>query len=197
MKTDEIAPLTNPSSSLNRQPEIYRKRHEHPINQEKALLRQDVITTSPLDHAQLNSIDQTIDSTHEFAQQVRNVHITMDTIEKNLQQMRAVLESIVKIYPPYPPESVQRVEALRQFRALRNMIDKLANPTPQNRLEKIMNAPDTTSLSDDGLLRLKVRGKELRIHHQPVHTGQSGLKIPEASKDMSDDQLLAEMLPHF
>jgi hypothetical protein len=189
MKTDEIAPLTTPSSNINRQPGSYQKRHEHPSNQGPASFKQDVITTSPLDHAQLNRIDQTIDSAHEFAQQVRNVHITMDAIGQNLEQMRAALESIVKIYPPYPPESVQRVEALRQFSALRNMIDKLANPAHQNRHGKISNTPDTTSLPNNGLLRLKVRGKDLIIHHQPVHTGQSGLNIPEVSEDMSDEQL--------
>ncbi len=189
MKTDEIVPLTNLSSNVNRQTEIYQKRHEHPTNQRTALFGQDVITTSPLDHARLNRIDQTIDSAHEFAHQVRNVHITMDTIEQNLQQMRTALESIVKIYPPYPPESVQRVEALRQFSALRNMIDKLANPTHQNRHEKIMGSFDTTPLPKDGLLRLQVQGEDLRIHHQPVHTGQSGLNIPEASDDMSDKHL--------
>ena len=189
MKTDEIAPLTNPSSDVSRHLESYQKRSEHPANQRPASFRQDVITTSPLDHVQLNRIDQTIDSAHEFAQQVRNVHMAMDTIEQNLEQMRVALESIVKIYPPYPPESVQRVEALRQFSALRNMIDKLANPAHQNRHEKIINTSDTVSLPNDGLLRLKVRGKDVRIHHQPVHTGQSGLNIPEASEKMSDEHL--------
>lgn len=100
-----------------------------------------------------------------FSRQIHQLDKTMETIDTQLGEMRASLERIVKQYPPYPPESAERIENLRRFSTLRKIIDQLTIPH-------------------------QVDGLEKRPKDQQRYFGNNGLRIPEIGPDAGDDQIL-------
>ena len=101
----------------------------------------------------------------DLSRQIHLLDQTMGTIDTQLGEMRASLENIVKQYPPYPPESAERIENLRRFSTLRKIIDQLTIPRQVDGLEKMPK-------------------------DQEPYFGNDGLSIPEIGPDANDDQIL-------
>ena len=92
----------------------------------------------------------------DLSQQVHSIDRTMSTLDRHLGDMRKSLEKIVKQYPPYPPESAERIENLRRFNALRKIIEQLTFPHKENDPDIITEnrnqvvGPDAISLPEIG-----------------------------------------------
>ncbi len=143
----------------------------------------------PLDHIKYNKLETNNIQSQDVAKQIREVHETMKEIDGHLQQMQSHLYGIVKMYPPYPPGSSERIEALRQFSALRNMIDRLAAPAGPDSLSNIIGDPSRTPQSGEWHMSVKDQSLQLTIPHQPIHSGEGGLDLPAPGDVGSDAQL--------
>jgi hypothetical protein len=111
----------------------------------------------------------------------------MESIDSHLSEMRAKLEHIVKIYPPYPPGSADRIDALRQFSALRKIIDQMTRSAGDDGMTNILSSTDDPA-GGAGLATPSAENK-LYLKRQPLHPGQGGLDIPDISINASDDQI--------
>ena len=110
-----------------------------------------------------------------LSQQIEKISKTMETVERYIGAMETSLNAITKQFPPYPPESTERIELLRQFNTLRKMIDQLTIP-----------------VDDIASLRMQVPAAERQgfvFFPQPLHTGKNSLDIPEVEMGIKDEQL--------
>jgi hypothetical protein len=117
------------------------------------------------DHIKMNMQQRAKTRFGHLSRQIRQIDKTMETIDTRLGEMRASLERIVKQYPPYPPDSAERIENLRRFSTLRKIIDRLTIPRQLEGLEKIPK-------------------------DQKSYLDNNGLHIPEIGPDASDHQII-------
>jgi hypothetical protein len=124
MKTGEI------SSTIASSAQPFRKyaspRTASSIVPPQNAFKGDTVRKPQLDHIHFNKIEASNALAADISLMIRKVNQSMEAISSHLEEMRTSLESVVKIYPPYPPGSSERIEALRKFSALRNMIDQTA-----------------------------------------------------------------------
>lgn len=125
----------------------------------------------------------------EFNAVVKSIRIAdtaMGEIEANVEQMASEVELFLKQYPPYPPGSDDRVAYLNRFAMLRKQIDKLTIPQDAG-ARSIIGREDGGS----GDWEIEISGHKAgpTIRHQPVHTGEEGLALPEISPDASEEQI--------
>lgn len=113
------------------------------------------------------------DSLATVATSVKHADTAMATINEYVAQMKAQLENIVKMWPPYPPGSQERIEYLRQFAEIRRQIDALTIP-PDLGAQQIMSALPAGNWS----VQIGENGASAVIRKQEVHTGPTGLNIP-------------------
>ncbi|MFZ1987057.1 MAG: hypothetical protein WAU91_21775 [Desulfatitalea sp.] len=144
------------------------------------------VTTPSPDRILINELEGANDEIRTIAQQIRAVDYTMGTIEKNLQQMTASLEEIVKQYPPYLQNNEERITALRQFGGLRQLIDQLTMPPPDDSPSKILGDKKRFAEAGDWELTIAKDQPPVIIRHQPVHSGVDGLNLPALATDASD-----------
>ncbi len=78
--------------------------------------------------AGLADIDAMKEKRNAVAMTVRQVDTTMDAIDENITQMKDQLLQIVKQYPPFPPDSQDRMNILRNFGQMRRLIERLSFP---------------------------------------------------------------------
>lgn len=150
----------------------------------------DTETKLSKNHVQYSKVIGANDQAQAVARQIREVDETMRQVEGHVQQMKTTLEDVVKVFPPYPKESTERIEALKQFSSIRKMIDQLTFPPPDDSPAKILGDPQASDQAGDWQLENgKGRQVSLTIQRQPIHTGAGGLDIPALSTDASDDQL--------
>ena len=131
---------------------------------------------------------------YEIIQGIRTVDETMQQIGHHLNGMKHAVETILKNYPPFPVDNHDRVTQLRQFSALRKMIDQLTLPPKEDDSpavilgdhQKHATAGDWEYLPAVGMQKLVVR-------HQPVHSGEQGLDLPDLAVDASDEDLADAM----
>lgn len=102
---------------------------------------------------------------HDLSQQIHQIDQAMGTIDKKLGEMCASLERILKQYPPYPPESAERIEGLRRFSALRKIIDQLTFPR-------------------------QVESQEKTLEGRKNYFGNDELNISDIGPDAGDDQII-------
>lgn len=74
---------------------------------------------------------------------IRTADRAMEGKSGVLQQMHVALEEVRKSYPPFPPGSEERVRRLRQYTALRAMIDRLTIPPDESAAPKPHRDPET------------------------------------------------------
>ena len=79
----------------------------------------DTTTPRPLYQA-LSTVKDHLNAVAETARQAGS---TMDAIGQTVTKMKGVLEGIVKIYPPYPPGSEERVQKRKGLRIIVRDID--------------------------------------------------------------------------
>ena len=118
------------------------------------------------------------------ARSVRIADNAMGEIGKAVDALKTTLEGIVKNYPPFPPGSEERVKLLRSYSGIRKQIDQLTIP-PDKAAQKIMADPGisgtqgwTIAIGSDGIVRT--------VRKEQVHTGPTGLNIPQLSENSSD-----------
>ena len=68
---------------------------------------------------------------NDLAQSERRFNEGLNQIQDLVGRMKALLETIVKNYPPFPPGSEERVRILKSYSTLREMIDRLTIPPPE------------------------------------------------------------------
>ncbi|MBI5063910.1 MAG: hypothetical protein HZB87_10735 [Desulfatitalea sp.] len=144
------------------------------------------VTTPSTDRILINELEGANEEIRVVARQIREVDHTMEVISQNLEKMSASLEIIVKNYPPYLQDSKERVTALRQFVGLRQMIDQLTFPPPDDSPAKILGDSKQFAAAGDWELSVGKGHTPVTIRHQPVHSGADGLDLPELMIDSPD-----------
>lgn len=71
------------------------------------------------------------DEALRVAQSVRQADRGLGQVGELLQGMRQEAETLLKIYPPYPPGSERRVEYLNSINGLRQQLEAMTFPTPE------------------------------------------------------------------
>ena len=71
------------------------------------------------------------DSSNEVAQKQRTSDKMLKGAEDYVDHMKAQLERIIKNFPPFPPESTERIKLLRSYAGFRKLIDQLTIPPPE------------------------------------------------------------------
>ena len=71
------------------------------------------------------------DSSNEVAQKQRTSDKILKGVEDYVDHMKAQLERIIKNFPPFPPESAERIRLLRSYAGFRRLIDQLTIPPPE------------------------------------------------------------------
>lgn len=119
----------------------------------------------------------------------------MQTIDTQLENVQHRLEQIIKVYPPYPPESMERINVLRQFSALRIMIDRLANPQEADCMVNILGNPEENPSAGPWQLTDGTQSLYVHIHPQPVHSGKGGLNLVQDETSQADEKQTDNQLP--
>jgi flagellin-like hook-associated protein FlgL len=137
-------------------------------------------------YKKLNAIN---DSLNSVAINVRAADSAMEAIGKVIDQMKATLEVIVKNYPPFPAGSEERAKLLSSFNSLRKQIDQLTIPPKNKGAMKILADPAVNKDAGDWGVILGEDGQTLTLHNQQVHTGETGLNIPEIPENATDEMI--------
>jgi len=138
-------------------------------------------------HADFTKI-QTLNAT--FNSVAANIHTAdnaIETIERNIDKMHEKLKTHVKNYPPFLPGSEERVQLLKRFQFFRKQIDEMTVPPDYKDAMRIMADPFSNpetgeweiSFGEDSLYKI--------ITRKEVHTGPTGLDIPELPEGATDD----------
>jgi flagellin-like hook-associated protein FlgL len=128
---------------------------------------------------------------NSVAMRIRVADSTMGKIETIIDRMKEELGRIIKNYPPFPPGSEERVKFLRSFKALRQEIDQLSFSTTDEAASKITADPAVASQAGDSNAVTSGNGTRLTVHSQQVHTGPTGLNIPELPESATDEEINA------
>ena len=136
----------------------------------------------------LQAFNATLNS---LATSIRVGDSTMGKIETFIDRMIEQLGSIIKNYPPFPPESEERCKFLRAFAALRNQIDQLSFSPKDEGALKITADPAVVPQAGDGNVVIGGNGPPVTIHSQQVHTGPTGLDIHELPESATDKEISA------
>lgn len=187
MKAEEIAPVQMPGGTYDQQQEKTNPSHRQRTSPQTSDFDTETIRTPSQDRIRFNTLEKTNFEHQQIAQQIRQVNQTVETIGTHLSQMRSALEQIVKIYPPYPPGSAERIESLRQFSGIRNMIDQLTGTQPSDGISAVIAQGDP--MMDGPALHISTGGHTLHFSRQPLHPGQGGLDIPEIKSHATDGQI--------
>jgi len=117
----------------------------------------------------------------DFSQDIQVADQAMQAIDEKLQQAKADLTEIHKMFPPYPHGSQERADFLNSFKSLRMQIDKLVFPPESDTAAHILGgAPVGETPSEVGRF--------------PVNPGTGGLELVEVEKpveELGDEELPA------
>ena len=105
----------------------------------------------------------------------------MEAIEEHIDQM---IET-VKLFPPYPEgdNSEERIKMLRSFNGIRQLIDQLTIPPQDDLGQAILSDPALNpDVPDSWPVIVNERGDVKTIGRREVHTGPTGLDIPEITE---------------
>lgn len=117
---------------------------------------------------------------------IRGADQAMATIEEHLDQMI----EIVKLFPPYPEgdNAEERIKMLRSFNGIRRLIDQLTIPPGDDLGQAIMADHAANDVPDSWPVIVNERGDVKTIGRQEVHTGPTGLDVPELTEaDLTED----------
>jgi flagellin-like hook-associated protein FlgL len=112
---------------------------------------------------------------------IRGADKAMEAIEEHIDQM---IET-VKLFPPYPEgdSSEERIRMLRSFNGIRQLIDQLTIPPNDDLGQTIMSDPATNpEVPDSWPVIVNEQGDIKTIERQEVHTGPTGINIPERTE---------------
>jgi hypothetical protein len=121
-------------------------------------------------------------SLESVAISIRGADLTMEAIGKHIDQMI----EIVKNFPPYPAgdTSAERAKFLQSFSGIRQLINQLTLPPKDDLGQYIMADPGSlVGPVDTWSVVIDEAGRVRTIQKQEVHTGPTGLDIPELSEE--------------
>jgi hypothetical protein len=78
----------------------------------------------------MGKLDSVTEERNVLAKSIRASDRALQAVSKTAVQMREQLDTIVKNYPPFPQDSVQRKELLMSYVSLRKEIEKMTFPPP-------------------------------------------------------------------
>ncbi|HCV44086.1 MAG TPA: hypothetical protein DGH68_11430 [Bacteroidetes bacterium] len=119
-----------------------------------------------------------------------SIHIadgSMDAIGKTMGEMKNTLETISANDPPLPIGNAERSKLLRAYGEMRRQIDQLSAPTDEG-AKKIMADPAIGG-PDDWTIVVGPNGVIRTIRKEEVHTGPTGLNIPELNENSTDVEI--------
>jgi hypothetical protein len=128
---------------------------------------------------------------NSLATSIRVANRTMGKIEILIDRMIEQFGRIIKNYPPFPPGSEERVRFLRGFSALRRQIDQLSFSLNDEGASKIMADPAVVAQAGDDNVVISGNGPRVTIHSLQVHTGPTGLNIPDLPESATDMEISA------
>lgn len=112
---------------------------------------------------------------------IRGADLSMEAIGKHVDQMI----EIVKNFPPYPAGDTaeERAKFLQSFNGIRRMIDALTLPPRDDLGQYLMANPGALAEPvDTWKVAIDEEGRVRTVQRQEVHTGPTGLDIPELSE---------------
>jgi flagellin-like hook-associated protein FlgL len=112
---------------------------------------------------------------------IRGADAAMAAIEEHIDQM---IET-VKLFPPYPEgdNSEERIRMLRSFNGIRQLIDQLTIPAKDDLGQAILSDPASNpEVPDLWPVIVNEQGDVKTIGRREVHTGPTGLNIPERTE---------------
>ncbi len=127
--------------------------------------------------------------------QVRRTEANLQALDRYLSGMKKNLVELVKMYPPYPMDSPQRVALLNQIQGLRQQVDALVFqvpsrlPFPESAQDPVA-APESTLLkpSDLGLPTLDPgNASDAQIGQALVQVEQAQTTVSQARQGMWHD----------
>jgi len=137
------------------------------------------------------------DRARVLASTIRTMDQAMEAATSTIETMKKTLNSIIKDFPPYPVGSEERVHRLRDFAALRAMIERLTIP-PEEEIQRLPAARlngEVQVQTDQWILVLEPGGSTRTVRKEDVHIGPSGLNIPELTPPESvDDRSIEQAL---
>ena len=135
------------------------------------------------------------DRARTVAATIRTLDGTMEKAGTTVDAMKRDLEVIVKNFPPYPPNSEERVKLLRSYAGLRAEIDRLTVP-PEVTAQTIAQRKELdASLSNDYTFVLEQNGTSKTVLKADVHYGPTGIYIPElVPPETVDDRSIGQAL---
>lgn len=120
------------------------------------------------------------DEASRMAQSAREMQRALQAASVTLQAMRQAVDAVLKQYPPFPPGSEQRVGYLNSVAALRQQIEAMTVPPPQDeagvviypRLDDLPEL-DPSSATDEDIAAF---ARTLQAVTQGVEAGQARLR---------------------
>ena len=137
------------------------------------------------------------DRARVLASTIRTMDQAMEAATSTIEAMKKTLNSIIKDFPPYPVGSAERVHRLRDFAALRAMIERLTIPPDEEtqRLAAARHDGEPQVQNDQWVFLIEPGGSTRTVRKEDVHVGPSGLTIPELTPPESvDDRLIEQAL---
>jgi flagellin-like hook-associated protein FlgL len=139
-------------------------------------------------HSAFNRLQAINSGLNMVAMNIRVADTTMGTIGDYLDNMESQLDMIIKNYPPFPPGSSERADFLKGFNGLRKQIDQLTLPREEG-AKKIMADPSVFPGAGDWEIIVGENSAGKTIHSRQVHTGPTGLNIPELPEEATDSEI--------
>lgn len=127
------------------------------------------------------------DSLNAVATSVRIADDSMGAIGKTMEDMVTSLETISNSNPPLPIGSQERTKLLNMYNELRRQVDQFATPTDEG-ARKIMSDPAVGGAGDWTIV-VGPNGMIRTIRKEEVHTGPTGLNIPQLADTATDIEI--------
>jgi len=128
------------------------------------------------------------DQMYAAALQIRTADAAMAEIGQKLGEMKAVVQVIVKQFPPFALDSQERIEFLNNISGLRRQIEALTIPAPDKPYGAMLADPAKVQGAGEASFS-SPNGEHFVIKAPPVHLGPSGLDLPELPLNASDAAL--------
>jgi len=140
-------------------------------------------------YTEFNKLEGINNTVNQVATNIRIADCTMEVIEKQVSRMHEKLKVHVKNFPPFLPGSEERVKLLRSFNSFRKQIDKMTVPPEYEYAAKIMADPSKNPDAGPWEIIIHENGPFKTIQNKEIHTGSTGLDIPELPENASDDTI--------
>lgn len=122
---------------------------------------------------------------------LRYTNQALGAVQARLGEMHSALEGIVKLYPPYPVDSPERIALINKFGALRKQIDDLTYPPENKWLGRLIGDPAKLPGAGDVALPAVQGEAAIAIKAVPAYAGIGGLNLPNLPPQASDAEVAA------